>query len=56
MIRIGLREMMTFAKKLCPTVKNETFFESCGVADLITTCIGGQFSLIQTSLIQPSLI
>jgi len=41
-IRIGLLEMMALAKELFPTVKTETFFESCGVADLITTCFGGR--------------
>jgi len=41
-IRIGLLEMMTLAKDLFPTVKTETFLESCGVADLITTCYGGR--------------
>lgn len=37
-MRIGLREMKAFSKMLFPSVKDSTFFESCGVADLITTC------------------
>jgi len=37
-MRIGLKEMMAFSKLLFPSVKYSTFFESCGVADLITTC------------------
>ncbi|KAF9927565.1 glycerol-3-phosphate dehydrogenase [Linnemannia zychae] len=41
-IRIGLSEMRRFAKMFCSSVKDETFFESCGVADLVTTCAGGR--------------
>ncbi|KAF9296763.1 NAD-dependent glycerol-3-phosphate dehydrogenase C-terminus-domain-containing protein [Linnemannia elongata] len=41
-IRIGLYEMRKFAKMFYADVKDETFFESCGVADLVTTCAGGR--------------
>lgn len=41
-MRIGFTEMRLFSKKLFPSVRDTTFFESCGVADLITTCLGGR--------------
>ncbi|KAL1920520.1 uncharacterized protein VTP21DRAFT_897 [Calcarisporiella thermophila] len=41
-IRIGLMEIKRFSQSFYPGVKSETFFESCGVADLITTCYGGR--------------
>jgi glycerol-3-phosphate dehydrogenase (NAD+) len=41
-IRLGLMEMRAFAKTFYSGVVDETFFQSCGVADLITTCYGGR--------------
>lgn len=46
LMRAGLNEMRRFAKALYPTVRDETFFESCGVADLIATCYGGRNRLV----------
>ncbi|XP_055512166.1 glycerol-3-phosphate dehydrogenase 1-like protein [Leucoraja erinacea] len=42
-IRLGLMEMIAFAKIFCKgSVSVATFLESCGVADVITTCYGGR--------------
>lgn len=41
-VRIGLGEMRRFISILHPETKAETIFESCGIADLLTTCYGGR--------------
>lgn len=42
-IRIGLQEIRKFVRTFyANTASDETYFESCGVADLITTCYGGR--------------
>jgi len=41
-IRIGLMEMKCFAELMYGSGRWETYFESCGIADLITSCSGGR--------------
>merc|ERR1711936_1359908 len=41
-IRLGLKEMMKYGEHFYPGGNPATYFESCGVADLITTCYGGR--------------
>ncbi|GMT18115.1 hypothetical protein PFISCL1PPCAC_9412, partial [Pristionchus fissidentatus] len=41
-IRLGLMETTKFVEHYYPGSNLQTFFESCGVADLITTCYGGR--------------
>jgi glycerol-3-phosphate dehydrogenase (NAD+) len=41
-IRIGLLEMRKFIQTFYSGVKSETFFQSCGIADVITSSYGGR--------------
>lgn len=45
-LRGGLQEMRRMAKAIYPDVRDETFFESCGIADLIATSFGGRNRLV----------
>lgn len=42
LIRIGLLEMHRFASKYFGPIHDAAMVESCGLADLITTCMGGR--------------
>jgi glycerol-3-phosphate dehydrogenase (NAD+) len=51
-MRAGLDDMRRLAKALYPTVRDATFFESCGVADLIATCTGGRNRLVAKAFVE----
>merc|ERR1712215_453252 len=41
-IRLGLKEMIEYGERYHSGGNLSTYFESCGLADLITTCYGGR--------------
>ncbi|XP_059702825.1 glycerol-3-phosphate dehydrogenase 1-like protein [Haemorhous mexicanus] len=52
-IRLGLMEMIAFAKIFCKgQVSTATFLESCGIADLITTCYAGRNRLVAEAFVK----
>jgi len=53
-IRIGLDEMRRFSALFSPSgqVPDQIFFESCGVADLITSCFGGRNRRVGEALVR----
>uniref|UniRef100_A0A7R9PA96 Glycerol-3-phosphate dehydrogenase [NAD(+)] n=2 Tax=Timema TaxID=61471 RepID=A0A7R9PA96_TIMCA len=51
-IRLGLMEMIRFISVFYPGSKLSTFFESCGVADLVTTCYGGRNRKISEAFVR----
>uniref|UniRef100_A0AC34RDG3 Glycerol-3-phosphate dehydrogenase [NAD(+)] n=1 Tax=Panagrolaimus sp. JU765 TaxID=591449 RepID=A0AC34RDG3_9BILA len=51
-IRLGMMEIVKFVNQFHPGAKLSTFFESCGLADLVTTCHGGRNLRVCTTFIK----
>jgi glycerol-3-phosphate dehydrogenase (NAD+) len=51
-VRLGLAEMLTFSRLLYPNTRTETFLQSCGVADLITSCYSSKIQVMADTFIK----
>jgi len=51
-IRIGMMEIIKFATMFNKDIDLSTFLESCGVADLITTCFGGRGQRVAEAMVR----
>ena len=51
-IRLGLQEMIQYGDIFYPGGNHATYFESCGVADLITTCYGGRNRKVSQAFVE----
>jgi len=51
-IRCGLVEMKRFTQSFYPSSQMSTFFESCGIADLIVTCYSGRNRKVAAAFVQ----
>lgn len=50
-MRRGLLEMRSLCRLIDPEVRDETFLQSCGVADVIASCYGGRNRLVAEALV-----
>ena len=51
-IRIGMMEIIKFSRMFYKGTELSTFLESCGVADLITTCFGGRGQRVAEAMVR----
>ncbi|ORX91421.1 NAD-dependent glycerol-3-phosphate dehydrogenase [Basidiobolus meristosporus CBS 931.73] len=51
-VRIGLMEIIKFAKTFYPEVQKETFYESCGVAEMITLYYAGRNRMLGEAFVR----
>jgi glycerol-3-phosphate dehydrogenase (NAD+) len=51
-VRIGLAEMVALSRLRYPNTRTETFMQSCGVADLITSCYSRKIQVMADTFIK----